>query len=189
MIIFENVSFGFGNSPVIESLSFRVENGECVALTGPSGCGKSTAARLTAGLLTADSGKITVDGTVSVVFQEDRLLPWMKLISNVCFPLKNANGERAAELLTELGLGGFLSAKPGKLSGGMKRRAAIVRAVLYGGDALILDEPFNGIDLENKKKAVEMIRREYLLKNKPVLLITHSAEDISLLGAKEIYIA
>lgn len=188
MIVFKNVTFGFGDAPVMENLSFSVENGQCVALVGPSGCGKSTALRLAAGLLTPDSGEITVDGTVSVVFQNDRLLGWMDIIGNVCFPLKTADREKAAALLNETGLGDLAFEKPHNLSGGMKRRAALVRAVLYGGDALLLDEPFNGMDMENKKKAAEIIKREYLSKGKPVLLISHLDEDIALLDAKKYWI-
>ena len=159
-------------------------DGECVCLKSPSGGGKTTVFRLVAGLEKPQSGQVLAPQKLAVVFQEDRLLPHMTLKSNVILPLKKSQYKKAVELLKEVGLGSFLNTPISKLSGGMKRRAAIIRAIAFEGEALLLDEPFNGIDLENKRVLAEIIKREVLSKNIPVLISTHIREDAELLSAK-----
>jgi NitT/TauT family transport system ATP-binding protein len=97
--------------------------------------------------------------------------------------------ELALKLAEELGLKSSLKLKPSELSGGMKRRVAIIKAIAYGGDALILDEAFNGLDNQNKIKIADIIKREFILKGKPVLMITHIEEDAALLDAKTLNFA
>lgn len=184
MIEMKNVCFSYGDREVLKDFSLTVRNGECVCLKGPSGCGKTTVLRLVLGLIKPDSGEISGAEKPSVVFQEDRLLNGFSLKTNVLLPpLTEEQQNNAVNLLREAGLGDVLGKKVRHLSGGMKRRAAIVRAVAFQGDLLILDEPFNGIDRENKQVMAEMIKREFLDQGKPVLMVSHVSEDAELLNA------
>ena len=185
MIELKNVSFSYGDRPILDNFSLTVKDGQCVCLKGPSGCGKTTVLRLVLGLLTPDSGTVSGAEKPSVVFQEDRLLNGFSLKTNILLPpLTESQRIKAIGLLKEAGLSDSLGKKARALSGGMKRRAAIVRAVAFQGDILILDEPFNGIDPENKLKMAEMIRREFLDKGKPVLMVSHIDSDAEFLNAE-----
>ena len=185
MIELKSVDFSYGESKILDSFNLTVNDGECVCLSGPSGCGKTTVLKLVMGLLKPDSGKISGVKRPSVVFQEDRLLSGFSLITNVLLPpLADGRKSVATELLKEANLGDSIHEKVRDLSGGMKRRAAIVRALCFEGDVLVLDEPFNGIDAENKRIMAEMIKREYLQKGKPVLMVSHIPSDAELLNAR-----
>lgn len=184
MFELKSVSFAYGNEEILNNFSLKVNNGECVCLFGPSGSGKTTVLRLVAGLIQQDGGTIDVKGEVAVVFQEDRLVPWLTLLDNLKLTTKEENQGKIEALLLEVGLIDSIHQKPSELSGGMKRRVAIVRAILSGGDILLLDEPFNGLDRENKIIVSNIIKREFLDKNKSILLISHVEEDAKLLGAK-----
>lgn len=186
MITLKNVSFSYGEQPLLSDFNLTVSEGACVCLSGPSGCGKTTVLKMAAGLLTPLSGEINGAENPSVVFQEDRLLEGFSLKTNVCLPLEKTQHDFAVELLKEVGLGEALNKKINTLSGGMKRRAAIVRAIAFGGEVLILDEPFNGIDDENKVRVAKIIKREFLQKGKPVLLVSHNSDDAKLLDAETV---
>lgn len=183
-----NVGFSYGGRPILTNFNLRVPDGSCVCLSGPSGCGKTTVLKLVLGLLTPEAGEIISPKRPSVVFQEDRLLNGFSLKKNILLPLSKEHHNYALELLQEAGLGDELSKKVGNLSGGMKRRAAIVRAVAFGGDMLILDEPFNGIDPDNKAKMADMIKREFLSKGKSVLMVSHIEADAELLNAEKQFV-
>lgn len=178
MINLKNISFSYGKTAVLKDFNLSVSPGQTVCLYGPSGCGKTTVLRLIAGLLVPDSGELTVEGKVSMVFQENRLIPHLSAKENIL-----AVTDRL-EALRALGMGDFQDMKPADLSGGMARRVAIARAVSYGGDILLLDEPFNGLDMENKQLAAELIKKEY--KNKIIVMVSHQDEDIALMGAQVI---
>ena len=184
MLKLKNVSFSYQDKSILNDFSLEVKDGECICLKGDSGCGKTTVARLLLGLEKADSGTVTAPKKISCVFQEDRLLDHLTLQKNIFLVTPKENQELALSLAKEFGLKQSLKLKPTELSGGMKRRVAIIRAIAFGGDALILDEAFNGLDLENKIKIAEIIKREFILKSKPVLMITHIEEDAALLDAK-----
>lgn len=184
MLELKNVCFSYGDNRVLQNFNLSVLDGQCVCLSGASGCGKTTVLRLIAGLEQASSGTVTVQGKVSVVFQEDRLLWWYSLFENLKKAVDEFDEDKAMKLLDEVGLAEVKRKKISSLSGGMKRRAAIVRAILFGGDVLLLDEPFNGIDSDNKKKIADIIKREYLQKGKIVLMVSHIIEDAELLGAE-----
>ena len=184
MIELKNVSFSYGEQEILKNFNLKVENGQCVCLKGPSGCGKTTVLRLAMGLITPDSGEISGVDSPSVVFQEDRFLNGLSLEKNVLLPpLTDNQKAKAQDLIKEAGLDDAKHKKVRHLSGGMKRRTAIVRAVAFQGDAIILDEPFNGIDRENKLKMAEMIKREFLDKGKPVLMVSHVESDAEILNA------
>lgn len=182
MIKLKNVGFSYGDTVVLKNFSLEVKNGECVCLKGESGCGKTTVSRLVLGLESSQIGIVAVDGTVSAVFQEDRLIDTLSVKRNLL--LISDDPHKAKLLVKQAGLESSFNKKVSSLSGGMKRRVAIIRALLFGGDALILDEPFNGLDFENKQKMAELITNQYIKKNKPVLLISHIEEDAKLLNAR-----
>lgn len=188
MVKTDNLSFTYGKRFILENFNMIINDGECVCICGESGKGKSTLAKLLAGLLKQTSGSIDVPKNVSFVFQEDRLLNNMNVIKNVCLNVDKSRIPFAESLLARLGLFEWKNAKISDLSGGMRRRVAIARAVCHGGDLLILDEPFNGIDLENKRIIADIVKEEYLLKGKCVLLISHIANESELLGARRINI-
>ena len=182
MIEFANVNFSYENKPVLNNFNLNVADGQKVCLFGESGCGKSTIIDLAVGILKPDSGLVTAPNKCSVVFQNDRLLPWYSVIKNVTLPLKNAETDFAENLLCEMGLKEYINADISTLSGGMKRRVAIARALLYSGDVLFLDEAFNGIDEENKIKIIGLINRYF--KNRSILMVSHIKQDAELMGPK-----
>ena len=184
MIELKNVSFSYNELQILSNFNLTVNGGECVHLYGASGSGKTTVSRLILGLEKTDLGQIVVPQKISAVFQEDRLLENIDVIKNIRLILSKEQYDFADNLLKETGLWDVRKKRVSKLSGGMKRRVAIVRAIAHGGDALILDEPFNGLDADNKQIVIDIIKREFLDKNKPVLLITHIKEDADLLNAR-----
>ena len=184
MLKLENVSFSYQDKKVLDNFSLEIKDGECICLKGDSGCGKTTVARLLLGLEKAQEGIVTAPKKISCVFQEDRLLDHLTVLKNIFLVIPKKREKLVLELATELGLQDSLKLKISELSGGMKSRVAIIKAIAFSGDALILDEAFNGLDLENKIKIANIIKREFTAKSKPVLMITHVQEDAELLDAK-----
>ncbi len=188
MIELKHINFSYGNQQVLKDFNLTVNDGECVHLSGISGSGKTTAARLILGLEEPQIGSITAPKKISCVFQEDRLIENLSVINNIRMPLKSEQYPIADELLKKANLSDIAKKRVNELSGGMKRRIAIIRAIAYGGDALILDEAFTGIDYENKLIIADIVKQEFLDKGKSVLMITHIKEDADILGARIINI-
>lgn len=186
MIKLNNVSFSYGTHEVLKNFNLTVNRGECVQLRGASGSGKTTVARLVLGLEKADKGQIVVPQKISTVFQENRLLENLDVQKNIRLVISKDKYKLADNLIKEFNLWDSRKKRVAELSGGMKRRVAIIRAIAYNGDALILDEPFNGLDISNKLIVAKAIKREFIDKNKPVLLITHVKEDAEILNARVI---
>ena len=191
MIVFENVSFGYKRGiNVLSGFTLEVPDSGRVCLFGKSGCGKSTVLRLAMGLAKPGSGRITgTEGiAVSAVFQEDRLIPWKTVLENVALFADGteraaaAPADRAAYYLRALGLGDVLQSFPDELSGGMKRRVALARALAHNFDMLVLDEPFTGLDEAAKRNAIELVSRETA--GKMLLLATHDLLEAEALGAE-----
>ena len=178
----KNLCKAYGDRPVLETVSFTAGVG-VTALWGPSGVGKTTLLRILLGLEKPDSGELM--GTAvrwSAVFQEDRLLEGLDAAGNLRFALGPAYDTRAAEaMLEELGLADVESKPVGAWSGGMKRRLALARALLAPSEAIALDEPFTGLDDENRQRAIRAIRRA--AETKPVILVTHDRTELNLLRA------
>ncbi|MFV3130623.1 ABC transporter ATP-binding protein [Niveispirillum sp. KHB5.9] len=178
----------------LDGVDLRVAEGEFLSLLGPSGCGKSSILRLVAGLMTPTGG--TVDwvrplarGDIGFVFQEPTLMPWARIIDNVRLPLDLAGvaraeaDERAADGLRRVGLGDFLRAFPRELSGGMKMRAALARALVTRPRLLLLDEPFAALDEITRLKLNDDLLAFWGRERFTAVFVTHSVfESVYLSG-------
>ena len=174
----ENLCKAYGGVPVLEGVTFTAEPGRITCLMAPSGSGKTTLLRILLGLEKADGGTISADGPCrwAAVFQEDRLLPQLSAAGNLRFVLgADYDAEQAESLLAQLGLGDVGEKRVRDYSGGMRRRLALARALLAPFDALVLDEPFAGLDEENRAAAWRCIRQRAA--GKPVILVTHDPAD------------
>ena len=176
-ISIQNLSKTFDGHTVLKDYTGEISLSGVTVIRGASGAGKTTLFRLLLGLEQPDAGEIIgVSGRKpAVVFQEDRLLPWASALENAVLGSDEA---RATAALTQLGLGESLCLLPRELSGGMKRRVAIARALAYQGDILFLDEPFTGLDEENKRIAADAMLAAHI----PVLVITHDDAEAALFG-------
>lgn len=178
-----NISKNFGEKIVLKDFSYEFKENGIVAITGASGCGKTTLLRIIAGLEKTDSGEVTVNGTVSYMFQEDRLLNWLTPTENITCVLpkniKNKN-EIALGLLKTVGLSGNENTSISALSGGMKRRVAFARALSLSPDILLLDEPFNGLDADNREILIKILKK--ISDSCLILIVTHDKDDIASLS-------
>lgn len=177
-----NLCKSYGGVPVLEDVTFRAGMG-VTCIMAPSGAGKTTLLRILMGLEQADSGTVTgLEGRLSVVFQEDRLLEHLTAEENLRFVLGDGYDPAAAgALLEQLGLSREGGKPVGLFSGGMKRRLALARALLAPFDVLLLDEPFTGLDGENRSRAIACVREA--ARDKTVLLVTHQPRDAEDLAA------
>ena len=175
-----NVSFAYGATPVCHDLTWELPAKGVVCLWGPSGCGKTTLLRLLAGLEKPADGAVLGIERVSMVFQEDRLLPWFSALENVT--VSGVDPSTAADLLGSLGLTEEeMAALPAHLSGGQQRRVALARALAADSDLLLLDEPFNGLDEDTWQNVIPLISS--CAADKPVVLVTHIREQADALAA------
>jgi NitT/TauT family transport system ATP-binding protein len=180
----------------VASASVDVARGEFVSLLGPSGCGKSTLLMIIAGLEQPTGGSIMLGGSevkeprreIGVIFQDATLLPWKSALENVLFPARilklpiEIYRERALELLAMVGLAGFEHKKPSQLSGGMRQRVAICRALIHDPDILLMDEPFSALDAITRDQmnvALSEILETY---RKTVIFVTHSIREAAFLS-------
>ncbi len=183
-ITLRNIRKAYGGHIVLDGLSHVFPEGTVTCITGRSGCGKTTLLRLVAGLEAPDSGEIAgvPEGGISMVFQEDRLPP--RLTAAACLRCVLAKRpEREAhigEALEALGLAGEAKKPVSEFSGGMRRRVALARALLYPSPLVLLDEPFKGLDEATRRQAVDFARP--LLDGRTVLLVTHDPADEALSG-------
>jgi NitT/TauT family transport system ATP-binding protein len=184
--------------------SFRVDAGEFVTLLGPSGCGKSTVLQLVAGLEDATDGEVLLDGRAvrgpgperGMVFQSYTLFPWLTVEENALFSTRLAenrargrnadseNAARARSLLELMGLNDFRDAYPRELSGGMKQRAAIARALTNRPEVLLMDEPFGALDAQTREEMQELMLRLHAHERTTVLFVTHDVEEAIYLSSR-----
>lgn len=180
-----------GVLPVLAGVDLAVAPREVVDLIGPNGCGKSTLLRVAAGLLRSDRGQVSIDGErvagpdprLALVFQEPRLLPWRSAEGNVRLPMELAGwppehqAARAAELLGLVGLRDFAATRPAHLSGGMRQRLAIARALALEPSVLLLDEPFSALDALTRERFNVELLRLWERTGTTIILVTHSITE------------
>ena len=195
IIVLDNVSKSFSASgKVLNNISLRINQGDFVVLLGPSGSGKSTLLRLIAGLESTSSGTIKYDvenkADTAFVFQEAHLMPWRNLKDNVSLPLEllgKSEQERNAKALAALasvGLEGAAEFFPHELSGGMKMRGSLARALVVQPKLLLLDEPFAALDEETRFRLGEDLRALWLKNSMTVIFVTHSLHEACFLGER-----
>ena len=180
----------------LERVSFTVRDGEIVALIGPSGCGKTTALRVAMGLDPASSGRVTVDGREvhgcghdrGMVFQHAELLPWLSAMQNVMFGLemKGMRGqplrETAKKYLDLVGLADSQNRRPHQLSGGMKQRVGIARALAIDPSVLLMDEPFGALDAQTREAMQAELLEIHARTKKTILFVTHDLDEAVLIA-------
>jgi NitT/TauT family transport system ATP-binding protein len=180
----------------LDRVSFDVGEGEIVALIGPSGCGKTTALRIAMGLERANGGRVTVDGVEvkgcghdrGMVFQHAELLPWLSALGNVMFGLemKGMRGERlrdtAMQYIALVGLKESWNRRPHQLSGGMKQRVGIARALAIDPKVLLMDEPFGALDAQTRETMQDELMRLHERTKKTILFVTHDLDEAVLIA-------
>ena len=194
-----------GPLPVLDNLNLSVPEGEFAAVVGPSGCGKSTLTRLVAGLMKPDRGEVWLHGelvksprkTVGMAFQNPVLLEWRTILQNVMLPLEIVAPQmaqkdrvaRATELLALVGLTGFGDKRPSELSGGMRQRASLCRAIVHKPDVLIMDEPFGALDAFTREDLWQTMRDLRAKESFTCVLITHDLRESVFLGDQVIVLS
>ena len=197
---------------IIQDMSFSVADGELLTIIGPSGAGKSTLLNIIAQIDVASAGEIVFDGAriaspeqkalrpgldrrVGYVTQDDNLLPWRTTIDNVLFPLEvrgavnDAARARAQELIGAVGLTGFERYYPHELSGGMRKRAALIRTLVYDPPMILMDEPFAAVDAQTRTQLQEDLLRLWNLKRKTIIFVTHDITEAICLGDRALVLS
>jgi len=187
----KDLSKSFGDLQVLRDMNFTVAEHEFVAIVGPSGCGKTTLLRTIAGIETPDAGAVIIDGKPikgpgadrGFVFQQDSLLPWRTIWKNLVFGLEvngrlnEANLADAKKLLQLVGLSGFEHFYPNQISGGMRQRVNLARALALNPEVLIMDEPFSALDAQTREMMQLELLRIWQRGRKTVLFITHQIDE------------
>ncbi|MDD6503624.1 MAG: ABC transporter ATP-binding protein [Oscillospiraceae bacterium] len=187
MIELKDVSVAFQGHSVLEHCSLLVPDGGHTAVMGPSGSGKTTLLRLIAGQLAPDQGSVTVShGRISYMYQEPRLLPWLTAEENVNLVLsdKPETMDTARQWLAAVGLADAMKKRPAELSGGMRQRVSLARALAYDGDLFLLDEPLSSLDEAMAVELLDLLKQ--YTQGKSMIFVTHSPEQAKVLGG-EIY--
>ena len=186
---FSEVSRAFGSVRVLERVNLAVKEGEFVCILGPSGCGKSTLLNIAGGFIPPTEGAVTIDGVPVTrpdprrifVFQERGVFPWLTVEENIGFGLfRLQNGDkhtRIAHYIQLVGLQGFEKAYPRELSGGMKQRLEVARALAVDPDVLYLDEPFGALDSITRLQMRRELLRIWHAEKKTILFVTHDIEE------------
>jgi len=176
--------------PILNNISFVVNQGEIVALTGSSGIGKSTILKMIAGLHTGYKGVISTPKDMRIAFlsQSKCLLPWKTIYQNVVLLRKVETGKvdkrSAEELIEKLGLFGYEKKYPLFLSGGQYQRAALGQAFYYQPDIILMDEPFSALDLKTKKEVQDVFMKLQIQHNITTLFVTHNREEAEYMGSR-----
>ena len=176
MISVRNITICFGEKAVLNRFSLELPAEGITALSGPSGCGKTTLLRVLAGLQPVEGGTVVVPERPTLLFQENRLLPWRTVEQHITDVLPRARRGEAPRWLELAELEGEEKTYPGQLSGGMGRRLALARALACGGGLYLLDEPFTGVDAGRAERILARVRALGV----PVMLSSHEAEIVSL---------
>jgi NitT/TauT family transport system ATP-binding protein len=194
LLTLAGVSKSFENGTrALEAVDLSVNPGEFVSLVGPSGCGKSTALRLIAGLIQPDKGAVAFPGgrpEIGFVFQDPTLMPWARSLDNARLPLdlegvnRTKANERAARALARVGLAGFEQAFPRELSGGMRMRVSVARAIAAGPKLLLMDEPFAALDEFTRQTLNDDLLKLWEEDHLTVIFVTHSVYESAYLSSR-----
>jgi NitT/TauT family transport system ATP-binding protein len=193
-ITVEAVQKNFGSLQVIGRMDLKIRSGEFISILGRSGCGKSTLLRLIAGLESPTQGSIFLSpaSKISYVFQDPHLLPWLTVEKNIALPLQLAKTslteiqESVRRALTMIGLEDFSSAYPNQLSGGMRMRVSLARALVTRPTLLLLDEPFAALDEITRQKLDEDLRVLWMKNKMTIIFVTHSTQEAAFLSDRAI---
>jgi NitT/TauT family transport system ATP-binding protein len=197
------LSKSFRNLEVLRGIDLQIERGEFISVVGPSGCGKTTFLRIVAGLEPATSGEVLLDGRVvrkpgsdrGFVFQSDSLLPWRSVFANAMIgpelagAIGPAQRQRIMELLKLVGLEGFESYFPRQLSGGMRQRVNLARALAIDPEILLMDEPFAALDAQTREIMQTELLRIWERGQKTVLFVTHQIDEAVFLSDRVLVFA
>ncbi|MEJ5062001.1 taurine ABC transporter ATP-binding subunit [Erwinia sp. MYb375] len=203
MLSVSHLRASYAGQLALQDINLSIGNGELVVVLGPSGCGKTTLLNLIAGFIPADGGSITLDGQPvsgpgadrGVVFQHEGLLPWRNVLDNVAFGLqlagveKNARRAIARQMLKKVGLEGAEKRFIWQLSGGMRQRVGIARALAADPRLLLLDEPFGALDAFTREQMQELLLKLWRDSGKQILLITHDIEEAVFLASELILLS
>ncbi len=186
-----------GGVVAIDGISLDVPAGQFLAILGPSGCGKSTLLRTIAGLDRPSAGvvRVRVSASLAYVFQDPHLLPWRTVLDNAALPLelrgvpRSERHDRAAAILKEVGLAEAQHRYPAQLSGGMRMRASLARALITNPQLLLMDEPFAALDEITRQRLDEMLRQLWRERGMTVIFVTHSIAEATYLGERAVVLS
>lgn len=189
--------FGAGDDAVLalDSISLAVHPGDFVTVLGASGCGKSTLLNLIAGLDSPTNGTVAVTGTTALMFQQDALFPWLTAERNVELALhrrgltKKQKRDRARELLALVHLSGFEAHRPHELSGGMRQRVSLARALAQESDVLLMDEPFGALDTITRDVMHDELEQIWSERNLTIVFVTHNVREAVRLGDRVVLLS
>src|SRR5215831_11772805 len=198
----DKVSHRYGPVEALADISLDIDDGETVALIGPSGCGKSTLLGILGGLLQPSEGRVTLSGTLpadslnpfTYIFQDFALLPWRTVEANVALALEHRLGaaerrERVAAALALTGLSEFASAYPRQLSGGMRQRVGIARALVVRPAVLLLDEPLSALDAQTRELLMEDLLAIWMREKSTRVYVTHNLEEAARLADRVVVLS
>ena len=177
MISFDNINISFNDKVLYKDFSISFKENSINFIMGESGIGKTTLIKYLKDEL------LSKDKKISVTYQESRLIPWKNVYKNLELVIKNKYSKEEREyiiknILNNMNLSGTEGLFPNELSGGMKQRVSIARAVIYNGDIFIMDEPFKGLDKDNKEKIIKYLKKYFQDNNKTVIIISHDINEV-----------
>lgn len=185
MLKVQNLRKYYNHKKILSDISFEVEDNQIVAVVGPSGCGKTTLLNILSGLSSDYTGFVNnYFQKVGYVFQEDRILPWLTVFENIKIVKESGTEEEINQCIEMVGLKGYENYFPEELSGGMKQRCAIARALFFGSDFLLMDEPFKSLDYILKQQMLIDLKKIHEQERNSILMVTHDIEEAILIADK-----
>ena len=193
-LLVEDVSLSFGSIVVFDNISVAIERGEFVAVVGPSGCGKTTLLNLLSQFVKPTSGSVVCTERVRMVYQTDSLFPWQTVGENINLGLRHLNDpverkRQLTEMLQLIKLEKFVNHYPHQLSGGMRQRVELARALIGDSDILLLDEPFSALDYLTRLRMRNELARMLMQLPRTVVLVTHDIEEAAQLADRIIVLS